>query len=74
MNEKGCKIVFFKDLPSVVASGRLEVDEAFLEADTFGAFEEFEVLVVVTVSDLGEVNIDLDEAEGGDEAEPKLAS
>ena len=71
-------IFFLKDydsaLPSVVASGRLEVDEAFLEADTFGAFEEFEVLVVVTVSDLGEVNIDLDEAEGGDEAEPKLAS
>ena len=71
-------MVFFKGydsgLPSVVASGRLEVDEAFLEADTFGAFEEFEVLVVVTVSDLGEVNIDLDEAEGGDEAEPKLAS
>ena len=30
--------------------------------------------MVVTVSDLGEVNIDLDEAEGGDEAEPKLAS
>ena len=58
MNGKGCKIVFFKDydsgLPSVVASGRLEVDDAFLEADTFGAFEEFEVLVVVTVSEMEE--------------------
>ena len=78
-NGKGCKTVFFLNdfdsgLPSVVASGRLEVDEAFLEADTFGAFEEFDVLVEVTVSDLGEVNIDLEEAEGGDEAEPKLAS
>ena len=76
--ERDVKLFFKKhydsDLPSVVASGRLEVDEAFLEADTFGAFEECEVLVVVTVSDLGEVNIDLDEAEGGDEAEPKLAS
>jgi len=26
------------------------------------------------IPDLGEVNIDLEEAEGGDEAEPKLAS
>ena len=35
-----------------MASGRLEVDEAFLEADTLGAFEEFEVLVEVTVSEM----------------------
>ena len=57
----GCKecslrvsVVRDSDLPSVVASGRLEVDEAFLEADTFGAFEEFEVLVEVTVSEMDE--------------------
>ena len=47
-------VVRDSDLPSVVASGRLEVDEAFLEADTFGAFEEFEVLVEVTVSEMDE--------------------
>jgi len=47
----------FKYLPSVVASGRLEVEEAFLDADTFGVLDE--AVLVVTVSDLGEVNIDL---------------
>ena len=53
-----------------VASGRLGVDEALREAETFGAFDEF----FVTVSDLGLVNIDLDEAEGGVEAELSEAS
>ena len=38
----------------MVASGRLEVDDALREADTFGAFEEFEVLVEVTVSEIEE--------------------
>ena len=56
--ERDVKLFFKKhydsDLPSGVASGRLEVDDAFLEADTFGAFEEFEVLVVVTVSEMEE--------------------
>ena len=59
-------------LPSVVASGRLEVEDAFLDADTFGVLDD--AVFVVAVSDLGEVNIDLDEAEGGDDAELRLAS
>ena len=48
--------------------------EAFLEADTFVADLEEEVTFVT--SDLGDVNIDLDDADGGDEAVDvfKLAS
>ena len=64
--------VLIECLPSVVASGRLEVEDAFLDADTFGVLDD--AVFVVTVSDLGEVNIDLDEAEGGDDAELRLAS
>ena len=55
-----------------MASGRLEVEDAFLDADTFGVLDD--AVFVVAVSDLGEVNIDLDEAEGGDDAELRLAS
>ena len=61
-------------LPSVVASGRLDVEEAFRDAETFGAFEELLVEDVVIVSDFGDVNIDLDEAEGGVEVELSEAS
>ena len=46
------------------------MDEALREAETFGVFEE----LFVTVSDLGLVNIDLEEAEGGVEAELNEAS
>ena len=67
-----CLSVELPCLPSVVASGRLEVEDAFLDADTFGVLDD--AVFVVTVSDLGEVNIDLDEAEGGDDAELRLAS
>ena len=56
----------------MVASGRLEVEDAFLDAETFGVLDE--AVFVVCVSDFGDVNIDLDDAEGGDEAELKLAS
>ena len=57
-----------------VASGRLGVLDAFLEADTFVA--DFEEDVTFVTSDLGDVNIDLDDADGGDEAVDvfKLAS
>jgi hypothetical protein len=56
--------------PSVVASGRLGVLEAFLEADTLVAVLQEEVTFVP--SDLGEVNIDLDETEGGEDIEAEL--
>ena len=53
----------------------LGVLEAFLEAETLEAvFPEDEVTLVV--SDFGDVNIDLDDADGGEEADDvfKLAS
>ena len=54
-----------------MASGRLDVEEAFLDAETLGALE---IADFVTVSDLGEVNMDLEEAEGGDDTELRPAS
>lgn len=70
-----CSNDSIKLLAPSVASGRLGVLEAFLEADTLVAVLQEDVTFVT--SDLGEVNIDLDEAEGGEDAEAdvfKLAS
>ena len=52
----------------VVASGKEEVEEAFLEqADTL--LLELDPEPTVLVSDFGLVNMDLEEAEGGDLSE-----
>lgn len=55
--------------PSVVASGKLGVEEAFNEAETlvFWTFDDDDDVVVVSDFRVGDVNIDFEDTEDGDD-------